>query len=101
MSPTPSSRRWKRAELLHSGATSEEWILRIVVAGRRRMSRRHERIDELFVGVAPRGSDCIDVLLPLLERARPGDHGAHDAIRPSPRQREFHRTAAAPLGLPL
>src|SRR6266536_3592444 len=72
----------------------KERILRIVVTRRRWMTGRDQRVDQRFVFFVPRRADRVDIVLPLRERPRTGDHRGHDSIGPQPRQCELGGCAA-------
>src|SRR5450631_1014194 len=59
---------------------SIERILRIVIAGRRRVPRRDQRIDQRLVVVIEFHADGRQVVVPLLERARAADDRTDDLV---------------------
>lgn len=75
--------------------------MRIVVARRRRVSRRHETVDDRLVRFAPRILQRPPVLLPLRQSARPADHAGDDAIGQHPGEGELPGREAALLRVRL
>src|SRR5438105_13701390 len=56
------------------------------------MTRRHQRIDQGFIFRVEYLADRGQVIGPLLERARPGNHRADDLVTQHPCQRELGRS---------